>query len=324
MQRDAVAPGLDPHQVDALLDAGGEWYASLGAATEQYAADLPVLRRVVTDLAWQARDQRVPVAPIPDDLTGHALRAARYYVGQRLRFDFKFRELRHVTQPWLASGDTLVTALAGFAALGLREPFGRVLVEKALAADDADEKTRHICLHALWFSQDPEDLALLLDLSAQMFGRGEGGANAHYRRAGALRSLGRYEDALAEIELAIERHGSGDNRVHQDYVRERELILAVQRTAGVADATVARLAGLESRLDERLAKAEDLVNDSLLRTIEILGLFLALTGFVVGTSTAAVKSSDWWQLVVAMALLVAGSAGFLVMMRWVVSSRRGS
>jgi hypothetical protein len=262
------------------------------------------------------------VLPLPDGLTGHALLAGRYYVGQRLRFDFKFRELQQLTQGWLASGDALLTALAGFAALGRHDPFGRLLVDKALAAEDADEKSRHICLHALWFSQDAADLELLLDLSAQMLTAGEGGANAHYRRAGALRTLGRYDEALAEIELAIERHGSGDNRVHQDYVRERELILAVQRTAGVADATVARLADLEQRLDERLVKAEDLVNDGLLRTIEILGLFLALTGFVVGTSTAAVKSSNWWQLVVAMALLVAGSAAFLVMMRWVVSSQR--
>ena len=156
-----------------------------------------------------------------------------------------------------------------------------------------------------------------------MLAAGVGGANAHYRRAGALRVLGRYPDALSEIELAIERHGAGDPRVHQDYVRERELILAVASTAGVAEATVARLADLEARLDERLRKAEDLVSDGLLRTIEILGLFLALTGFVVGTSTAAVKASDWWQLVVAMVLLVAGSGAFLLMMGWLVSTKRG-
>ncbi|MGY2701611.1 hypothetical protein [Nocardioides sp. HB32] len=322
MQTEPVVPDLDPAEVDALLDAADTFYPLLAATTERYAEDRAALRRVVTDLAWQARARGRAVPPVPDELTGHAQRVARYYAGQRLRFDFRFRELQRVIEPWLGSGDALLTALAGFAALGRGEPMGRALVERSLAAADADDKSRHVCLHALWFSRDREDLTLLLALSEEMLAAGAGGANAHYRRAGALRRLGRYDEAMVEIELAIERHGSGDTAVHQDYVRERELILAVAATAGVADATVARLAGLETRLDERLGKAEDLVNDSLLRTIEILGLFLALTGFVVGTSTAAVKSSDWWQLVVAMGLLVAGSAAFLLMMRWVVSSQR--
>ena len=110
-------------------------------------------------------------------------------------------------------------------------------------------------------------------------------------------------------------------QVLEEYGREKP------DSAGLLDDVEAlrelTIAALEDSSEETLRKAEDLVSDGLLRTIEILGLFLALTGFVVGTSTAAVKASDWWQLVVAMVLLVAGSGAFLLMMGWLVSTKRG-
>jgi hypothetical protein len=55
--------------------------------------------------------------------------------------------------------------------------------------------------------------------------RGEDDENIHYRRAAALRRLGRYDEALTEIDLAIDSVGVGNMLVHEQYAHERRTII---------------------------------------------------------------------------------------------------
>lgn len=332
-QHDAVKTGRE--RLSAILSLPPpERYPALALALKAYVDDVPTARRLLSDLAWRARDLGHDLVPPPSDLPTETRVLVRCYYGQRLRFDFKFRELDYWCRQWTREDqDALLLALAGFAAFGLNDPQAATYVNRSLTCADADVKSRHACLHALWFAESAGDLDMLLTLTEQMLADGEGDANVYYRRAGGLRRTGRYAEARDAIDDAIEMLGQGQNDVHQDYVRERELIVAVGRSNAAADAAVSRIEELERRvtdtiaatsedLGKRVDRAEGLVADSLLRTIEILGLFLALTGFVVGTAAAAVGSDSYWKLIIAMTLLLAGSLAFLVMMRWVVSSQR--
>ncbi|WP_147341206.1 tetratricopeptide repeat protein, partial [Actinomadura logoneensis] len=65
---------------------------------------------------------------------------------------------------------------------------------------------------------------MLLSLSETMRASGEGDPNVHYRRAAALRRLGRYDEALVEIDLAIEPIGVGSMLVREQYAQERRAI----------------------------------------------------------------------------------------------------
>lgn len=323
----------DARHIFDELRAAPDFYTALTDRLD-HLVDLAELRRVVSDVAWEARARGLATSLPPDGLPERQRLAARYYYAQRLRFDFKFNELGHWCRKWLDDdNDALLVALAGFAAFGQGEPAARSFVNRSLNASDADTKSRQACLHALWFSQDLEDLGTLLKISKKMISQGEGDANIHYRRAGALRRRGAYDEALREIDSAIERLASGTNDVHGDYARERELIVAVGGIHGVARASVLRIEELEAqvradiaesarKLETRVERAETIVTDSLFRTIEVLGLFLALTGFVVGSATAAVTAETYWKLILAMGLLIAGSLSFLLMMRWVISSQR--
>jgi hypothetical protein len=61
---------------------------------------------------------------------------------------------------------------------------------------------------------------------------GEGNETVYFRRATAYRMLGDFSAALDDIDLAFSMLSPGNNEIHQDYLRERQLIgLAIQSTA---------------------------------------------------------------------------------------------
>ena len=99
---------------------GLDWIADLARSAEQYGLSVPELRRTATDLAWMARvaERRYPGAlewGVARGLSGsrtHWLVLA-YVHGQRLRFDYRFREILARCNEWLTEfhDDALILSL---------------------------------------------------------------------------------------------------------------------------------------------------------------------------------------------------------------------
>lgn len=311
-----------------LADLSQGWGQRFDAKVNELGFDLAGRRRLIADLAWTARREG---APIPDLEAGAPI-AAVYFVAQRLRFDFRFIELDHVLDRWLRvhHDDALLLGLAALAAHGLGRHDASSLVDRALSRPDADTKTRHLCLHALWFSAEPTDLEQAVSLAEEMVRRGEDSGNTRFRMAGALRRLDRHDEALREIDQAMRLLGHDQPDVHQDYARERELIVATRELQAKLSRSEETIRALAARLedhmavavddiDRRLVRAEDVVADGLLRTVEIIGLFVALVTFAFGAGIASFTVEGWNQLLPLLGFLLLGSAGFLVLLRVVVS-----
>jgi tetratricopeptide (TPR) repeat protein len=339
-----------------VSSASLNWIAELSARAQLHQMSLPQIRFAATTLAWLARTagQRYPAAPEWDKARGNAgSRTDRlvlaYVHGQRLRFDFKFGQLAEQSRKWLAEfgDDALILALAAFAAIGSRASNGLDLFQRAVDSPNADDKSRQACLGAMEFGDHIDDQGeILLGLSNDMMARGEDNENVRYRRATALRKLGRYEDALAEIDHALDIFdAAGRSLVHEQYAQERRAIIAAQdgrrraenlvkevgeqisaqfdqQVAAAAAALEEKISAASSQLGERIDVAQAMVSDGLLKMVEILGLFVTLLGFVVGSGAVIVKARSFSERAAAMALVVVGSLVFFVLLRLVVSIRR--
>jgi tetratricopeptide (TPR) repeat protein len=355
-----LPPGERPaalvdHFAPRTSSDGLDWIAGLANSADQYGLSVPEIRRVATDLAWLARmaEQRYP-----GDLEWGAARGLggsraqrlvlAYVHGQRLRFDYRFREILARCNEWLTDfhDDALILAFAAFGGLGSRAVNGLDLYNRSVQAPDADGKSRHVCLSAIWFADHLEEQPqTLLSLSDEMMARGEDDANIHYRRAAALRRLGKYDDALAEIDLAIDLFGVGAVIVHEQYAQERRTIIntrdmrrqAAETAAQLGDEIAARVderigqasAALEERVDEasrhlgqRVSVAQELVSEGLLKMVEVLGLFVTLLGFLIGSGTVIIKAKTFSERAIAMGVVVVGALVFFILLRLVTHVRR--
>jgi hypothetical protein len=220
------------------------------------------------------------------------------------------------------------------------------MFRRAVDAPDADDKSNQVCLTAIWFADHlPEQPTIMLRLSEEMMARGQENEVVYYRRATAYRKLGQFDDALYEIDRAIEGLGVGDVLRHEQFVQERRAIVLardlqgqIQRSADDIATTIgdrvdqkiaAASADLEERLNEaslrmaqRIDVAQEMVSSGLLKMVEILGLFVALVGFVVGSGTVVVKAKDFEQRALAMGLVIVGALIFFGLLRLVTSVGR--
>jgi hypothetical protein len=332
----ALTPTLTPDSVD--------WVFALAEAASEADLGLEVIRRATSGVSWVAREigqrmpgtddwQRCKQAPDP-----HAARRILAYAhGFRLRFDFRFEELGALTSRWLTEvpDDGMIQALASFAALGAHSDRAEPLLRRAMAAPDYDGACRRICLHGLWFgSHLPDQAERIIELSDEMIGRGEDVANVYYWRAYALRRLGRLDAAMASVDRAIALLPVGMNAVHQNYVRERELIqttaLLGEQVRALADEISAQLRkefdeylhDIETDLERHSHNAQRIVSESLLSLMEVLGLFVTLAGFLIGSGAIVIQARGFWQQLGGLGLLLAGSVAFFLLLRGVIRFRR--
>jgi hypothetical protein len=346
---------LVDHFAPGTSSDGLDWIADLAAGAERYDLSLPGIRRAATDLAWLARlaEQRCPGEAewsSARGLSGSAMHrlVLAYVHGQRLRYDYRFREILTCSNEWLGEfhDDALILSFAAFGGLGSRALNGLDLFNRAVQASDADDKSRQVCLTAIWFADHLEDQPeILLRLSEEMMARGEVNENIHYRRAAALRRLGRYDDALAEIDLAIDLFGVGNILVHEQYAQERRTIIHTRDLRRQAEETAAQLGkeisarvderidqasvALEERIDEasqhlaqRVSVAQELVSEGLLKMVEVLGLFVTLLGFLIGSGTVIIKARTFSERAIAMSVVLVGALAFFALLRLVMSLRR--
>ncbi len=226
------------NRLEGLVAAGHQpdsWIRELAEAADRLWFPVAQLRFIVTNLTWIARRLGQP-APLGgkycgDPGTGGLVHL--YTCGQRFRFDFNFSGLaafldRHQGLPHMQ--DALVQSFSAFAKLGARKPDAVSQLDRVLKLDDLDTRARHVCLAGLWSAYTlPEQATLLLDLANTMISAGEADGTVYFRRAMAYRMLGMFSAALDDIDHAFSMLPPGNNEIHQDYLRERQLIgVAIQ------------------------------------------------------------------------------------------------
>ncbi|MEU8122194.1 hypothetical protein AB0C21_26105 [Spirillospora sp. NPDC049024] len=346
---------LVDHLAAATAGPPSSWVDEFVALVEEFRLPVPQLRRAATDLAWLARkngqgylDEADRTRVLGTSNTRTARLCLVYIDGQRLRFDFKFAQLHRRCVDWLTEfdDDALVRSLAAFAALGSRSSNGLNMFRRAVDAPDADDKSNHVCLTAIGFADHlPEQAQMLLRLSDEMMARGQENEIIYYRRAMAYRKLGQFDDGLYEIDRAIDALGPGDILVHEQFAQERRAITLardlqnqIERNTQAVAATItdqveekiaAASTELEQRLNEaslRLAQridvAQEMVSSGLLKMVEILGLFVALVGFIAGSGAVVIKAHGFQERALSMSLVVVGALVFFGLLRLVTTVGR--
>jgi len=322
------------------------WIDELADLADECDLSPRVLRGTISTLAWQARDVGQPLPTVSVDESGPVGTrelCRRYLMGFRLRFDFRFDALSAHVRTWLRADpeDALLLAMSGFAGLGQQSSRALRDIDASLASPNADYVTTIFCLHGLWFGNDVDGQAeRIVALSDELISSGEIEANVYFWRAYAFRRMERFDEARESIDQAIELLTPGNNTIHQDYVRERALI-TTSKVLVAQVATQARQVSdelreemstqLEAAKAELRAQQEDAqkaVADSLLKIVEILGLFIALAGFLVGSGIVAFRAAGFWQNFASMALVLVGSLLFFGLLRLTIRfrprRRRGS
>ncbi|RBQ14022.1 hypothetical protein DP939_42865 [Spongiactinospora rosea] len=322
---------------------GHPWIHELSVIAVEQKLTNTVLRDVVSDVAWLSRDAGEPIPEenksIPSGVDRDVYRLVEMYaVAQRLRFDFLFQQLYDRCRAWLSeTSDALILSCAAMAAMGLRHPDGLDLYKKAIEAPDADKVVRHVALTAVWIGQHiPEQASLMLSLCSDMISKGENDANLYFRRCRAWTRLARYEEALDDIFRAMHMLGHSQNAIHQDYVREWQIILShmeqerslktvVEKYGDeVRERALNQVDDITKELDEKLAKAERLVAENQLQLVQILGLFVALAAFLIGGGVTIGQASGWIQGLITIAGLAVGSLLFFAMLRWTIQYKRNN
>ncbi|MFD5751500.1 hypothetical protein [Streptomyces sp. NPDC127033] len=216
--------------------ADRSWPGRLAGDLRKLDANWRESAEVCADAAWTARATGHSVLGLlsPDRVTDGSLdpvtaRTFRHLYLSALRYDFRCSSIQalveQLPQPTRRGLDCYSRALYAFALLGQSEPEGLDLMDEVLDEAGTHAKTLHVLLHGLWLGQDlDQGASRLLALSARPpFDTGTDPI-VLFRRASALRRLGRYHEALAAIDTAMELLPPGDITVHADLVRERSLI----------------------------------------------------------------------------------------------------
>jgi tetratricopeptide (TPR) repeat protein len=211
------------------------WPARLAGALRELDADWQESAEVCADSAWAARAAGNSVlnllhpgqvtAADPDPVTA---RTYRHLYLSGLRYDLRCATLQSLVEPLLETGhpslDCYSRALYAFSLLGQSRPAGLTVMDEVLDEAGDHAKTLHVLLHGLWLGLDLDQGAQrLLALSTRPPLDAGTDPIVAFRRAGALRRLGRYDASLAAIDRALDLLPPGDTAVHADLVRERSL-----------------------------------------------------------------------------------------------------
>ena len=84
----------------------------------------------------------------------------------------------------------------------------------------------------------------------------------------------------------------------------------------------ARISEASDQLAQRVNIAQELVASGLLKLVEVLGLFVTLLGFLIGSGTVIIKAKTFSERAIAMSLVLVGTVAFFGLLRLVTSVRR--
>jgi hypothetical protein len=236
----ARAAGLDALSAAAKrrIDQGADWIGPLDRGLRLTGATWQESARVCSPAVWHARRtgrnvlKDLESRPVPGaDMSAPAHRTWWHLYFTALRFDFRCRAIRTVFQaldpPGAEHADPYIRAHDVFAVLGRSQPAGLGMLDGLLAEDDVAQSSEvlHVVLQGLWLGHMlPGRAERILRLTRLRPLSRTADPVALMRRAGALRQLGRYRQALDALDDALEALPAGDPAVHADLVRERALV----------------------------------------------------------------------------------------------------
>lgn len=183
---------------------------------------------LISGLAWRSRALN---HPIRDPGTGGTLLEVADYAA-RLRYDFLLDDLVRIAddRPKHIVDHEMTQSYIAFGIIGSAGPdaapgSSAQILDQALDSAPRDS-TRAFLLHAVWVGVGNADQDTLAD---KAFGSLlTASANEHFWYGSCLRRAGRYSEAMAHIREALRLHG-GDSLIYQDYMREFELTVSLER-----------------------------------------------------------------------------------------------
>lgn len=217
--------------------AGTRWPVRLAEDLRDLDATWQESAEVCADVAWQARAARnsALVLLTPEDVTDPGpgpgpvvSRTYRHLYLSALRYDLRCRSIESLLNQVplsVLNADPYSWALYAFARLGQSRADGLAVMEQVLATAAGHPKTLHVLLHGVWLGGLlPGRADKLLALVDRLPDGGARDPIALFRKASALRALGRYPLAHAAVERALELLPPGHLAVHADLVHEHTLI----------------------------------------------------------------------------------------------------
>ncbi|HQU27245.1 MAG TPA: hypothetical protein PLS29_09485, partial [Acidimicrobiales bacterium] len=332
--RDVIAPLLlDPssHEraMSFLAELGEQWI--LGSRDDSCLTEiadwldethvtLGTSLRLANRIAWATRGLATPIADLVAKERDPSSVGALFLVAtslERRRFLFQgsglleaIDELSKLSGYYAST--TYVRAMRAFALLlgGTKHDVPQALasVEEAwadLSEPDAVGAVRDVCLHALWVgSRIPDQGEVLLrycNLDAQTahsVGLKADRVIVLFRKAGALRMLGRYEEAIEILDALVNRlHGSSEfvRTFSEQVIREREINQLGMSLDGLkSDFDVARerLEATEEKMKRSEARLGEIEHQGLTRNVQIISMFTAAVAFAVGIASISTKTGS--------------------------------
>jgi hypothetical protein len=352
--RDVAAPSLDNPEINeplwlAVIEVIESW--ALNATDDSYLVEvadwidenhIPLRQtvRLANRVAWATRGARTNVKSIFASGRDPANNGSMFLVAvilERGRFLFQGKNLLSDINQFRdisprISEVPFVRAMESFALLveGRRKDVGRamsVIDEVWNDTSDADRvgSIRDICLHALWIAPDlPNQGEVLLKYcdsysqSAHSLGLNPRGVIVQFRRAGALRMLERYDEAISELdEIANQIDGVSEfsRTFSEQLIRERELAKLGLNLAGLKsefDDSRKRLETTAEKIKESERRLGEIEHQGLTRNVQIISMFTAAVAFAVGLASISSKAgSSPLSAVLISASLGVGLLGFV-------------
>jgi tetratricopeptide (TPR) repeat protein len=218
-----------------------------------------------------------------------------------------------------------------FALLAENHPSALTEMAELLAVAGDDYRVNLSLLEGLRLSRGiPDSAQRMLDLLNGPALSSSRSPDPLYRKAYALRKLGRYDEALRVADECLQRIPPLQVQDRVRIVQERELILAeqaIEQQATAAreaayDRVKAATAELEKLIAEQLTEVRRASSDGLFRVVEVLGVFTAIIAILGGGAASLVaKNLTWWQRGVLILIAGAVAIGFFWLLHVIVSPR---
>jgi hypothetical protein len=302
----------------------GTWIDRVSVAGNLPARDA---HTIANRFAWGTRGREAHIGT----MVGAHTAAAQFVVAmelERARFLFKYQRIRDIVDglddSW--NDSPLVRSFRMFADINLAQnpdemergirQLWRETANSELAAPIGD-----ILMHAVWLCYRLTRQGEVLEqFTADALSGRTPGAVTHFRRAAALRRLGAWDDAIAELDTALAQLTTASEFTRtfsEQIIREREFIVQAR---SVGDDI--------ARHESAIGSME---RDSLARSVQIVTLFTAVIAFASGSIGVAQSGTTLrHQLVIAMALgtglamfslLVIGALRWMTTSAWPVRKR---
>ncbi len=209
---------------------------------KQYDFTYREVRVAISDVAWYHRGANIlpsSVEVLADKLLDVDLPPTNkllvyYYVGQRLRFDYKFDKILEVSKKWShIHDDVMLDAVMAFGLLGTNNPIAEPIVERLLHdPDKLDFSTMETLLHGLWFvaTKYPRQM---IQLAQMIIDREEATSDIYAYKATAHRFLGEWGTAMDSITTAIQTLDIQDDGLLAEYMLEFEMIRSFQHLSNI-------------------------------------------------------------------------------------------